>query len=157
MARLGLRVAWPSYLARSIGSNAQCDARETSTRASYTSIRRVTPFELCPHTGSRADILVRHADFNYKWKVSETTKFQPGCTSTPSARRAGVPRQLADWLDSSRNVRLAFPTRTFQLEAGTKRLARLYARAELLLCSRAAANIITVLPRATRSTFSMIY
>jgi len=50
-------------------------------------------------------------------RVSETTKFQPGCTSTPSARRAGVPRRTRRLVGQFPNVRLAFQPGTFQLEA----------------------------------------
>jgi len=136
MARLGLRVAWPVISPRSNWARhaqLRCAAR-TSTRASYTSIRRVTTVETLSSTGAERTILVRPRRLQLQVEGFRDTSFQPGCTSTPlRPRRAGVPRR-------TRRLVGSFPTYDWpsnpalQLEAGTKRLARLYARAELLLC-----------------------
>jgi len=143
----GYEWAWPVSRPRSNWArHAQCDARrgrrhEPHTRR-FAESHRSKNFVLT--LGAERTILVRHADFNYKWKGFRDYEVQPGCTSTPSApTRWTYQDELADWLDSFPNVRLAFQPRHLPVGGGTKRLARLYARAELLLCSRAAANIIT--------------
>ena len=43
---------------------------------------------------------------------------------------------MADWLDRNPDVKLAFQPGTFQMEAGTERLKRIYKRSELLVLNR---------------------
>ncbi len=88
-------------------------------------------------------ILVHHETYEYHW---------------PHLRPAEVPRwlyvtsvgagaldyhdQLADWLEGEPAVRLAFQPGTFQIAAGASRLARLYKRAEVVICNRDEAAVI---------------
>ena len=44
--------------------------------------------------------------------------------------------QVADWLDENPDVKLAFQPGTFQMEAGTERLKRIYARSDVLILNR---------------------
>jgi len=147
MARLGLRVGLASYLAHDqIGLDMLSAMRGEDVDTSLIHVdspsHTVRNFVLT--LGAERTILVRHADFNYKWKGFRDYEVPTWLYINSLGPDAlAYQDELADWLDSFPNVRLAFQPGTFQLEAGTKRLARLYARAELLLCSRAAANIIT--------------
>ncbi|HUZ41777.1 MAG TPA: carbohydrate kinase family protein [Acidimicrobiales bacterium] len=146
MSRLGLRVGLASYLAHDqIGLDILSAMRSEDVDTSLIHVdspnHTVRNFVLT--LGAERTILVRHADFNYKWKGFRDNEV-PAWLYINSLGPDALDYQdeLADWLDKNLKVRLAFQPGTFQLEAGTSRLTRLYARAELLLCSRAAANVI---------------
>lgn len=82
-------------------------------------------------------ILIRHEDYDYRW---------------PSLHPADIPRwayfssisehaieyhdQVADWLDANPGVKLAFQPGTFQMQAGTERLKRIYQHTEVLILNR---------------------
>lgn len=146
MARLGLRVGLASYIAHDqIGLDMLSAMRGEDVDTSLIHVdspsRTVRNFILS--YGAERTILVRHAEFNYQWKGFRNPEF-PTWLYINSLGPDALTYQdkLADWLDDFPKVRLAFQPGTFQLEAGTERLARLYERAELLLCSRAAAEVI---------------
>ena len=147
MSRLGLRVGLASFLAHDqmgldILSAMRSEDVDTSLIHVDSPSHTVRNFVLT--FGTERTILVRHADFNYHWKGFRDTEVPTWLYINSLGPDAlAYQDELADWLDHFSNVRLAFQPGTFQLEAGTERLARLYARAELLLCSRAAANVIT--------------
>jgi len=147
MARLGLRVGLASYLAHDqiwLDMLSAMRGEDVDTSLIHVDSPSHTVRNFVLTLGAERTILVRHADFNYKWKGFRDYEVPTWLYINSLGPDAlAYQDELADWLDSFPNVRLAFQPGTFQLEAGTKRLARLYARAELLLCSRAAANIIT--------------
>jgi len=146
MSRLGLRVGLASYIAHDqIGLDMLSAMRGEDVDTSLIHVdspsRTVRNFILS--FGRERTILVRHADFNYHWKGCRDYEVPTWLyVNSLGPDALTYQDQLADWLDEFTNVRLAFQPGTFQLEAGTERLARLYARAELLLCSRAAAETI---------------
>ncbi len=151
MSRLGLRVGLASYLAHDqVGLDILAAMRGEGVGTDLVHVdspsHTVRNFVLS--FGSERTILVRHADFNYHWKGfrdNEVPAWLYVNSLGPDALTYQV--ELADWLDAHANVRLAFQPGTFQVEAGTDRLSRMYARAEVLLCSRADAEAITSLPR----------
>ncbi len=146
MSRLGLRVALASHLAHDeVGLDI---LRAMHAEDVNTSLIHV---DSPPHTvrnfvltyaGERT-ILVRHAGFSYHW-TDLAARAVPTWLYINSLGPDALDYQdeIADWLEQHPRVRVAFRPGTFQLEAGTDRLARLYARAEVLLCSRAAAEKI---------------
>ncbi len=146
MSRLGLRVGLASYVAHDqIGldmlSAMRGDDVDTSLIHVDSPSRTVRNFVLS--YGGERTILVRHAEFNYHWQGCRDYEVPTWLYINSLGPDAlAYQDQVADWLDEFSNVRLAFQPGTFQLEAGTERLARLYARAELLLCSGAAAQAI---------------
>jgi ribokinase len=147
MSRLGLRVGLASFLAHDqIGLDILSAMRSEDVDTSLIHVdspsHTVRNFVLT--FGTERTILVRHADFNYHWKGFRDFEV-PAWLYVNSLGPDALAYQdeLADWLDHFPNVRLAFQPGTFQVEAGTERLARLYARAELLLCSGTAANVMT--------------
>ena len=146
MSRLGLRVGLASYLAHDqIGLDILSAMRGDGVRTDLVQVdspsHTVRNFILS--FGSERTILVRHAEFNYHWKGLRDHEV-PAWLYVNSLGPDALTYQdeLADWLDNHPGVRLAFQPGTFQVEAGTTRLARLYERAEVLLCSRAAAEEI---------------
>jgi ribokinase len=147
MSRLGLRVGLSSYLAHDqIGLDILSAMRGDGVATELVHVdspsHTVRNFILA--FGGERTILVRHAEFNYHWKALREHEI-PAWLYINSLGPDALTYQdeVADWLDEHPNVRLAFQPGTFQVDAGTTRLARLYARAEILICSRAAAEAIT--------------
>lgn len=152
MSRLGLRVGLASYLAHDqIGLDILSAMRGDGVATELVHVdspsHTVRNFILA--FGGERTILVRHAEFNYHWKGLRDHEI-PAWIYINSLGPDALTYQdeLADWLDDHQNVRLAFQPGTFQVEAGTTRLARLYARAEILICGRAAAEAIADKPGA---------
>ncbi len=89
-------------------------------------------------------ILIKHEEYDYHW---------------PHLRPAEIPRwiyfssiskgalkyhdEMADWLDENPGVRLAFQPGTFQMQAGVKRLKRIYKRTEVLILNREEAAFVS--------------
>ena len=88
-------------------------------------------------------ILIRHEEYNYHWphlRPDET----PQWAYFSSISKHAIPYhdQVADWLEERPEVKLAFQPGTFQMEAGTHRLHRIYKRSEVLILNREeAANV----------------
>lgn len=88
-------------------------------------------------------ILIRHEEYDYHWPhlhPNETPKWV--YFSSISKHALQYHDQVADWLDDNPDVKLAFQPGTFQMEAGTKRLHRIYKRSELLVLNREEAALV---------------
>lgn len=88
-------------------------------------------------------ILIRHEDYDYHWphlRPAETPKW--AYFSSISEHAIPYHDQVADWLDEQPEVKLAFQPGTFQMEAGTHRLHRIYARSEVLILNREEAALV---------------
>ena len=82
-------------------------------------------------------ILVKHEEYDYHWphlRPAETPKWV--YFSSISKHALAYHDQVADWLDENPEVKLAFQPGTFQMEAGTERLHRIYRRSEVLIVNR---------------------
>jgi sugar/nucleoside kinase (ribokinase family) len=147
MARLGLRVGLASYLAHDqmgLDILSAMHGESVDTRLIHVDSPSHTVRNFVLSYGGERTILVRHAEFNYHWtglRANEVPTWLYVNSLGPDALE--YQDELADWLDQHTAVRLAFQPGTFQLDAGTERLSRLYARAEVLVCSGAAAEVIT--------------
>jgi ribokinase len=89
-------------------------------------------------------ILIKHEDYDYHWphlRPNETPKWV--YFSSISEHAIPYHDQVADWLDENPDVKLAFQPGTFQMEAGTERLQRLYARSEVVILNREEAVFVT--------------
>ncbi len=89
-------------------------------------------------------ILIRHEDYDYHWphlRPNEIPKWI--YFSSISEHAMEYHDQIADWLDDNPEVKLAFQPGTFQIEAGTDRLKRIYQRCEVLIVNREEAVQIT--------------
>lgn len=88
-------------------------------------------------------ILIRHEEYDYHWPhlhPHETPKWV--YFSSISKHALHYHDQVADWLDDHPDVRLAFQPGTFQMQAGTRRLHRIYKRSELLVLNREEAALV---------------
>ena len=89
-------------------------------------------------------ILIKHEEYDYHWPhlhPAETPKWV--YFSSISEHAIPYHDQVADWLEENPDVKLAFQPGTFQMEAGTDRLKRIYARSEVLILNREEAVLVT--------------
>lgn len=88
-------------------------------------------------------ILIKHEEYDYHWphlSPNETPKWV--YFSSISEHAIQYHDQVADWLDKSPGVKMAFQPGTFQMEAGTERLKRIYARSDILVLNREEAAFV---------------
>lgn len=89
-------------------------------------------------------ILIKHEEYDYRWphiyenEVPEWIYF-----SSISKHALKFNDQMAEWLIANRGVKLAFQPGTFQIEAGTDRLKKIYELSELLAVNREEAATIS--------------
>lgn len=89
-------------------------------------------------------ILIKHEEYDYHWphlRPSETPRWV--YFSSISEHALEYHDQVADWLEAHPDVKLAFQPGTFQMSAGTERLARIYARSEVVILNREEAVLVT--------------
>jgi ribokinase len=88
-------------------------------------------------------ILVKHEAYKYHWPHLRPDEM-PRWVYFSSISDHAIPYhdQVADWLDEHPEVKLAFQPGTFQMEAGTERLKRIYQRSELVVLNREEAVIV---------------
>jgi sugar/nucleoside kinase (ribokinase family) len=87
--------------------------------------------------GSERTILIKHEEYDYKWPhlpAADVPKWM--YFSSISEHAIPFHDQVSDWLDANPDVKLAFQPGTFQMEAGTERLKRIYQRSEVLVLNR---------------------
>lgn len=89
-------------------------------------------------------ILIKHEAYKYHWPYLRAADIPSWIYLTSvSQHYADFHDQLADWLDSQPNVKLAFQPGTYQLEAGPEKLKRIYARTEVLMLNREEATLLS--------------
>lgn len=88
-------------------------------------------------------ILIKHEEYKYYWPHLRTDEI-PRWIYFSSISKNALPfhDDMADWLEKHDDVKLAFQPGTFQIEAGAKRLKKLYERSELLAVNREEAVLI---------------
>jgi 2-dehydro-3-deoxygluconokinase len=150
LARERLRVAVASFLAHDeIGRDlfSALHAERVDTRFMHVDSPAHTNRDFVLSLLGERTILVRHGAFGYHWphlRPSEVPAWIHLTSLGPEASE--YEDQIADWLDDNPSVVLALQPGTFQLGHGSTRLARLYPRAELLVCSVAdGAQIISAM------------
>lgn len=82
-------------------------------------------------------ILIKHEEYDYHWPQFRKNDIPKWIYFSSLADNA-LPYhdEMADWLDEHSEVKLAFQPGTFQMQAGAKRLERLYRRAEVVALNR---------------------
>lgn len=89
-------------------------------------------------------ILIKHEEYDYHWphfRINDIPKWI--YFSSISKHALEYHDQLAAWLEGHAPVKLAFQPGTFQIQAGSHRLKRIYERAEILAVNREEATIIS--------------
>ena len=88
-------------------------------------------------------ILIKHEEYDYHWPhLRPTEKPKWAYFSSISEHAIDFHDQVSDWLDGNTDVKLAFQPGTFQIQAGTDRLSRIYARSEVLILNREEATAV---------------
>jgi ribokinase len=89
-------------------------------------------------------ILIKHEEYDYHWPHLRPNEV-PAWVYFSSISEHAIPYhdQVSDWLDENPDVKLAFQPGTFQMEAGTERLKRIYARTEVLILNREEAVLVS--------------
>jgi len=82
-------------------------------------------------------ILIKHEEYDYHWPHLRPTEM-PRWLYFSSISKHAIPYhdQVADWLEQNPSVHVAFQPGTFQMEAGAKRLKRIYQRSSVLILNR---------------------
>jgi ribokinase len=89
-------------------------------------------------------IMIKHEEYDYRWPhITEAEKPRWAYFSSISEHAIEYHDQVADWLEDNPDVKLAFQPGTFQMEAGTERLKRIYQRSEVLILNREEAVLVT--------------
>jgi sugar/nucleoside kinase (ribokinase family) len=89
-------------------------------------------------------ILIKHEEYDYHWprfRVIDIPKWI--YFSSISKNAMEYHDEMAHWLEAHPSVKLAFQPGTFQIDAGTKRLKKIYQRSEILAVNREEAVMIT--------------
>lgn len=89
-------------------------------------------------------ILIKHWDYDYHWPHFRDSEI-PKWVYFSSISQHALPYhdQVADWLEQNPGVKLAFQPGTFQMEAGTERLAKIYQHTEVVILNREEAVFVT--------------
>ncbi len=89
-------------------------------------------------------ILIKHEVYDYHWPHFRPDEM-PEWVYFSSISDHALPYhdQVADWLEDNPDVKLAFQPGTFQIEAGTERLKKLYQHTELVVLNREEAVTVT--------------
>lgn len=89
-------------------------------------------------------ILIKHEEYEYHWPRFRVIDL-PGWIyfSSISKHAMEYHDEMAHWLEAHPSVKLAFQPGTFQIEAGTKRLRKIYEHSEILAVNREEAVMIT--------------
>jgi sugar/nucleoside kinase (ribokinase family) len=89
-------------------------------------------------------ILIKHEEYEYHWprfRVIDIPKWI--YFSSISKHAMDYHDEMAEWLEGHPPVKLAFQPGTFQIEAGTHRLKKIYEKAEILAVNREEATTIS--------------
>lgn len=89
-------------------------------------------------------ILIKHEEYDYHWPSFKEAEL-PKWVYFSSISEHAIPYHdhVADWLEKHDDIKLAFQPGTFQMQAGTDRLKRIYARSEVVILNREEAVLVT--------------
>lgn len=89
-------------------------------------------------------ILIKHEEYDYHWPRFRIIDIPQWIYfSSISEHAMEYHDQISAWLEAHPTVKMAFQPGTFQIEAGTKRLKKIYERSEVLAVNREEATTIS--------------
>lgn len=89
-------------------------------------------------------ILIKHEEYRYHWPHLRRDEIPQWIYfSSVSANSQKYHDEIADWLEEHPEVRLAFQPGTFQMEAGVKKMKRIYQRTEVVTLNREEAAFVS--------------
>lgn len=145
-ARLGLE----SGLVANVGSDTygrdMIDAlhkNDVDTRFVRINPKKISNYHYVLWYKDERTILIKHEEYDYYWPHLRANEIPEWIYFSSISKHAlDFHDDLADWLEKHEEVKLAFQPGTFQMEAGTHRLARIYKRTEILLLNRDEAALV---------------
>ncbi|MDB5164088.1 MAG: putative Ribokinase [Candidatus Saccharibacteria bacterium] len=88
-------------------------------------------------------ILIKHEEYEYYWPHLRPNEIPQWLYFSSISKNAiDFHDDVADWLEKHPEVKLAFQPGTFQMQAGAKRLERIYKQTEVLLLNREEAVVV---------------
>lgn len=146
-ARLGLN----SALAANVGSDqngrdiiAALEKERVDTRFVHINPGYKSNYHYVLWYKDERTILIKHEEYDYHWprfRIIDIPKWI--YFSSISEHAMEYHDEIAAWLEAHPTVKLAFQPGTFQIEAGTKRLKKIYELSEVLAVNREEATIIS--------------
>jgi len=146
-ARLGLK----SALAANVGSDqngrdiiAALEKEHVDTRFVHINPGNKSNYHYVLWYKDERTILIKHEEYDYHWPRFRIIDMpQWVYFSSISEHAMEYHDEIATWLEAHPTVKLAFQPGTFQIEAGTKRLKKIYERSEVLAVNREEATTIS--------------
>jgi len=146
-ARLGLRVALAAYAGTDRAGQDAIDALHAEgVDATLVHLDPAVPTNrnFVLRVGHERTILVHHEQHECHWPDLRPAEVPSWLFLSSVGRDAHVYEdQIADWLEASPQVSLAFEPGTLQIARGADALARLYRRSGLVVCNREEAALLT--------------
>jgi ribokinase len=146
-ARLGLN----SALAANVGADqygrdiiAALEKNEVDTRFVHINPGHKSNYHYVLWYKEERTILIKHEEYDYHWprfRVIDIPKWV--YFSSISENAIEYHDQISAWLEAHPTVKLAFQPGTFQIDAGTKRLSKIYKHSEVLAVNREEATEIS--------------
>jgi ribokinase len=146
-ARLGLQ----SALAANVGSDqygrdiiAALERNEVDTRFVHINPGHKSNYHYVLWYKEERTILIKHEEYEYHWprfRIIDLPRWV--YFSSISEHAMEYHDQISAWLEAHPTVKMAFQPGTFQIEAGSKRLKKIYERSEVLAVNREEATTIS--------------
>jgi ribokinase len=146
-ARLGL----DSGLAANVGSDGQgreiieaLEKSDVDTRFVHINPGHKSNYHYVLWYKEERTILIKHEEYDYRWPRFRVIDIPHWIYfSSISEHAMEYHDQISAWLESHPSVKMAFQPGTFQIEAGTKRLKKIYEHSEVLAVNREEATTIS--------------
>jgi sugar/nucleoside kinase (ribokinase family) len=140
LTRLGLGTAFVANVGDDeYGRNIIAALHERGVDTRYVKVNRgkKSNYHFVLRYQSERTILIKHEEYDYMWPQLHDGDVPAWVYfSSVSEHAIDFHDQVSDWLDRNPDVMLAFQPGTFQMEAGTERLQRIYQRSEVLVLNR---------------------
>ena len=120
------------------------EKNDVDTRFVHINPKKVSNYHYVLWYKEERTILIKHEEYDYHWphlKPKEIPKWI--YFSSISKHALDMHDDMAEWLEKHPEVNLAFQPGTFQIEAGTHRLSKLYAVTKVLVVNREEAVKVT--------------
>lgn len=119
------------------------DKNDVDTRFVRVNPRKKSNYHYVLWYKDERTILIKHEEYKYQWPHMRPAELPRWVYfSSISEHAVEYHDEVADWLDENPGVRLAFQPGTFQMQAGTERLKRIYQRSEVLVLNREEAAFV---------------
>ncbi len=139
-ARLGLASAFVTNVGGDqFGKDmiAALEKNHVDTRFVRTNPGKVSNYHYVLRYKVERTILIKHEEYDYHWPHLHPAEMPKWVYFSSISKHAmDYHDQVADWLEQFSDIKLAFQPGTFQMEAGTHRLERIYRRTEVLILNR---------------------